>query len=327
MTGADPSSPEARPPWANPRSTLIAWMCSILIHSAICFAAVIAYQRMPEGTAPQETNRTAGVALVRKINGLAEYFTESGPLSDSARLPSNDTTPSPEAFLPSEDELAIDDVFGALPTPNGTARAGEPSLPGRAGDVTANSGGPRGKVGTARTKVFGLEGEGNRFVYVFDRSGSMDGFDARPLRAAKAELLNSLIDLQRIHQFQIIFYNERPKVFNPGGGRARMMWGDEASKRLARAFVNSVSASGSTDHMAALRKALALSPDVIFFLTDADEPRLTTDELQTVSRLNHGCTIHAIEFGLGPQRTRRNFLTKLAAENFGQHIYVNIRDL
>lgn len=106
-----------------------------------------------------------------------------------------------------------------------------------------------------------------------------------------------------------------------------MMWGDEASKRLAKAFVGSIIASGSTDHLAALRKALGLSPDVIFFLTDADEPSLSPRELKTVQRLNRGCTIHTIEFGLGPQRSKQNFLVQLAAQNFGQHVYINIREL
>lgn len=39
--------------------------------------------------------------------------------------------------------------------------------------------------------------------------------------AAQTELISSLDDLQRVHQFQIIFYNEKPKVFNPGGGRIK----------------------------------------------------------------------------------------------------------
>ena len=64
--------------------------------------------------------------------------------------------------------------------------------------------------GTTSTGVFGVEGEGSKFVYVFDRSGSMQGFQGRPLAAAKRELITSLESLESVHQFQVIFYNERP---------------------------------------------------------------------------------------------------------------------
>ena len=45
-------------------------------------------------------------------------------------------------------------------------------------------------AGYARTKMFGLEAQGTKFVYVFDRSGSMGEIGGKPLRDAKAELLS-----------------------------------------------------------------------------------------------------------------------------------------
>ena len=71
------------------------------------------------------------------------------------------------------------------------------------------------RSGTVSTSVFGVQAQGSRFVYVFDRSGSMADFRGRPLAAAKQELVRSLADLQDTNQFQIIFYNERPKIFRP----------------------------------------------------------------------------------------------------------------
>src|SRR4051812_20424855 len=55
-------------------------------------------------------------------------------------------------------------------------------------------------VDYARTKIFGLEAQGTKFAYVFDRSGSMAENHSRPLRAAKAELLASLNDLDERQQ-------------------------------------------------------------------------------------------------------------------------------
>jgi hypothetical protein len=73
--------------------------------------------------------------------------------------------------------------------------------------------------------------------------------------------------------------------------------------------------------------ALALKPDVIFFLTDAEEPQMRPDELAVVRRLNRGTRINTIEFGVGDAKTTINFLQALAVENGGQHAYVNVRQL
>jgi hypothetical protein len=175
--------------------------------------------------------------------------------------------------------------------------------------------------------VFGAEAQGSKFVYVFDRSGSMEGFGGRPLLAAKRELIRSLADLHDTCQFQIIFYNERPQVFRTGPGNPQLVWGNRAGKEQAERFVRGIKANGGTRHLEALRMALGMSPDVVFFLTDADEPRLTNDELQRVRRWNRSATIHSIEFGFGPQRNAESFLARLARQNDGQHIYVDVSRL
>ena len=51
--------------------------------------------------------------------------------------------------------------------------------------------------------------------------------------------------------------------------------------------------------------ALRMSPDVIFFLTDADEPRMTSEQLAHVAQINPGTSINTIEFGYGARYRRR----------------------
>jgi hypothetical protein len=71
-----------------------------------------------------------------------------------------------------------------------------------------------------------------------------------------------------------------------------------------------------------------MRPDVIFFLTDAAEPQLTPRELTDIQRRNRSeATIHSIEFGSGPFRGGDNFLVRLARQNHGQHVYVDITKL
>jgi hypothetical protein len=182
--------------------------------------------------------------------------------------------------------------------------------------------------GKGRTSMFGVEGTGYKFVYVIDRSGSMGGDGNAALKAAKAELLASIKKLESTHSFQIVFYNERPATFNPkGNGLA--VFATDRNKELAETFLDSISAQGGTEHEAALKIAFKLKPDVIFWLTDADRPKLDENQIERINRLAAGTIINAIEFGPGPQneKDKDNFLAKIAEGNAGEHVYVDVKKL
>ena len=72
-----------------------------------------------------------------------------------------------------------------------------------------------------------------------------------------------------------------------------------------------------------------MKPDVIFFLTDAAEPQLSSSQLEKIRQKNNrvGATIHAIEFGAGPNQGGVNFLMRLAGQNGGSHVYVDVTGL
>ena len=177
--------------------------------------------------------------------------------------------------------------------------------------------------GKVRTSMFGLSGEGYKFVYVFDRSGSMGGDGNASLKAVKAELLSSLKNLDTVHQFQIIFYNERPVLFNPSGTPGKLAFATERNKEAAERFLNSIEALGGTDHEAALRMAASMKPDVIFFLTDGDEPQLTTQQMAKIERWLGGIRINIIEFGPGQPPEKESFLKMLARRVGGEYVYVD----
>jgi hypothetical protein len=280
----------------------------------------------PRGTAV-EPDRSAGIALVRNSPSKVEYFSEA---SADGFEHQQVAAPSPDSPFPSEQPPI--DVAGVLPSPQDLTGFGSDlgdALPA-AGELTQAPSRSKQIGGKVTTQVFGVQGKGSKFVYVFDRSGSMEGYGGRPLVAAKSELIASLQSLESIHQFQIIFYNERPAVLNPDyPQKPRLMFGTDRDKRLAENFVRGIVANGGTRHMDALKMALALSPDVIFFLTDADEPQMTEAELAEVRRLNGrvGASIHTIEFGSGPISDSNNFLVKLARQNGGRHGYVDVSRL
>jgi hypothetical protein len=67
-----------------------------------------------------------------------------------------------------------------------------------------------------------------------------------------------------------------------------------------------------------------MRPDVIFLLTDADEPKLGPGDLAKIQRMAGGISINTIEFGYGPASGEDNFLVQLARQNGGRHGYVDI---
>ena len=135
----------------------------------------------------------------------------------------------------------------------------------RGGPFEGIGGGSRSTV-----EVFGVKGSGSKFVYLFDRSTSMEG---APLAAAKRQLIQSLDALKSTNQFQIIFFNTQTFPIDITG-RGRMAFADDRSKRMAANLVGGVTAEQGTDRYIALKTAIAFQPDVIFFLTDADDEML-----------------------------------------------------
>lgn len=314
----------------TPSRRLPAWAMSTALHVVLVVTLALTIRVAPIGP-PGEPQRAVGVVLARAAGEKTDYFDEADASANSSTSkPVAGEAASTASILPTAQELPLD-LGGVLPSAEEAAATGGLAgdvLPSAADLTTGVGGGQRGGFGgQANTQVYGLSGQGSKFIYVFDRSGSMSGYGGRPLRSAKAELIASLQDLDRVHQFQIIFYNQDPQVFALRGRAPRMEFGDDAGKSAATKFIHGIVASGGTEHLRPLLMALALRPDVVFFLTDADQPQLSAEELAEVERANKGTQINAIEFGFGPEAGDDNFLKRLARQNGGQHAYVDISKL
>jgi hypothetical protein len=323
--------PQAPTGWLCHRG-IPAWLLSLALHLTVFLVLGLVVQVAPRGRPDAgETGRGGTIALVRDVAGKTEYFSdEPGSPAEGMATTAQQASAAPlAAALPQAAELP--DTGGPqLPSAQGVAVQDAGDAAPSAGDFLGLGAGAArggGLGNNAQTEVFGVPGEGTRFVYVFDRSASMAGFGGRPLAAAKRELIESIQRLDRVHEFQIIFYNQQPRLMRLADGRSSMIFANDDAKRAAARFVQGVGADGATDHLPALTAALGLRPDVIFFLTDADEPVLGTEELAKIRRLNHGASINAIEFGSGPPSGRNSFLRRLAQENGGNYGYVDVTRL
>jgi hypothetical protein len=346
---------------AASRRPASAWLLSLFLH-AILLSTVVAYvQRTSAGKAPEQDriDRPVGVAIVYRLPDrdpsppeLAEneVQSQSAPANDSADQ-SDSAAPSsavaqaaqtnsqlvsvPPTFAPpidldgvlAEMTLAVDPTEALGPTSGAHGGTGLWSEPGE-GESPDDRRGLKAAADSSKGAVslFGLSGTGSRFVYVVDRSDSMNGFGGRPWRAAKAELTQSLQSLTETQFFQLVFYNEQPRPYRgatAGGGPVQMLQGERAVLNHAQRYVSNAEAFGGTNHFDALRLALRMTPDIIFFLTDGHIPSLSARELTEIRRLAErtGITIHAIEFGTEPAPHPHTFVRQLAAENRGQYRY------
>ncbi|MCA9229245.1 MAG: VWA domain-containing protein [Planctomycetales bacterium] len=302
-----------------------AWCTSLAIHAGLFLILLYTTRQQLVRGAVETPSRDVGIVL--------KQMTDEGPLfEDEENLESPDTEAAQASSLNDITQNALPTAAEIPPTSNTLPHRtilgiGDSDSIGAAdaGAMTRGGAAQRSVGGEATVSLFGIEGVGAKFVYVFDRSISMEG---PPLRAAKAQLIESLDSLESIHQMQIIFFNHEPIAWDLTGGQQRIAFATDRNKRLAENFVREISASGGTYRRAALQLALRLRPDVIFFLTDADDPMSESDVSDAIRRATSaGTGINSIEFGVGAATSRENFLRKLARETGGRYAYIDTRQL
>jgi len=314
------------PPAAlGPKGRLPAWIISIAFHSCALAVLAVAIEQGPRGAAEQPA-RSAGIVLKRTSAEGDVFEGEEAHGTDTIAVEVTEAeTDEAAAAEDSATATAGRDALQATPTaaPAAEPNNGQSSSSSIFGD-SGRRGSPEGDK-YAKVSVFGVEGTGTKFVYVFDRSSSMEG---PPLAAAKRQLIESLKSLQPVHQFHIIFFNHRLRSMDVAGGGRRIAFGSERNRKLAANFIGGITADGGTDRFAALKQALAFRPDVIFFLTDADDP-MSASEMRDIERINErvGASICAIEFGRTPTKPQHNFLIELARQSGGKYGYVDTTKL
>lgn len=160
-----------------------------------------------------------------------------------------------------------------------------------------------------QTSFFGLRARGLFFIYVIDGSGSMIDDDRFP--RATIELRRSVNALRAPQRFEVLFFNDEVTPM-PGGPIPRSA--DLQSKNQLRAWLNLMEPEGGTDPRIALKQALALKPDAVFFLSDGALPDGTEKD---VARSNpNKIPIHCVDLagGLGGDQLKR-----IAAESGGNY--------
>lgn len=297
-------------------------LLSMVLHVIVLLTLAVFWTSPPKGTGG-ERGGPVGIAVVVDNGGKESYYLAGSSESSSSSSASAGGASGLES-LPNADGAGSslsNELKGLLPSTNSGgsgAATGELGL-GGGGSQLGNSKSPA----SGKVPFFGIEGSGSRFIYLMDRSYSMMGFEGKPLRRAKDEVINSIKSLGTSNQFQVIFYNDHPHPF--GGSNPKLLYGEDRDKELAIRFVRDVTGIGGTNHVDALMAALAMNPDVIFFLTDADDNPGTQKLNRIADRADKaGTTIHCIQFGTGPASFQSGWITQLAERTGGKFRYVDV---
>jgi len=287
---------------------LAAWIASLGVH-VVLFALMVAIPWIRERTGSDEAPRVSTTDL--RDLPAETHFTMAPVESPFATTP--EKTQLHEKIEP-RDANALSELR-TMQTPRveivgiGTG-GGEFSKYGI--QVGAGGSGPQ---------FFGLGGEAKaarRIVYVVDRSGSMMGiFDD-----LRAELKRSIDRLRKSQKYHVIFYSTDPPVEAPPG---RLVNAIRSSKERTFEFIDMTVPEGMTQPIEAMRRAFALHPDLIYFLSDGDIPEaeLLKENLRTWNRAEK-VRIFTIAY---VSSAGRQLLEDIAREHHGAFRFVSEYEL
>jgi hypothetical protein len=340
MAATTPDRRSDVPDWLSARSPWVqgpSWLLSLVLHVTIAWIVWQLAQspgcQARRGEQVSDNGRAVGIVVrdpgpedPAQPGGSESQPSQPTDAPPPAATQNRITAPSLPQSLPT---VEAPRVIGAGPIPSSVAKAMNAATgplvqsPPRTGQG-GSGGGAGSKVGAGSgsgTTMYGVAAKGKRFVYVIDRSSSMTDV----LLSAKNELMASLRRLDESQEFQVIFFNDKPRQLQH---RFELFRGMESDRRLVEQQLNEITAFGGTRRELALDAALKLRPDVIYFLTDSDD-EMTGAEREEVRKRLRGAQISCIEFGQGLPATSadgrpvRNFLHKLAEMSGGGYVYVD----
>jgi hypothetical protein len=292
---------------ANPsgRVVLAAWIISIAVHATLFFGMTVLVFPSSAGEEPDLPVTHADIL---------------GPVAPTPFVPSQvpDLRTGASVLEPHEPRL-MPKKFAQL---SDLGMLKKPQLP-----IIAIHGGRSdlAKYGLAANfgggaEFFGLRGSAagaRKIIYVVDRSGSMiDTF-----AYVQAELKRSISALRRSQKFHVILFNAGEPLENPS---KRLVSAIDAHKEQFFEFLDTVVARGGTRPEAAMRRALAMEPDLIYLLSDGVDFRPSLFQRLDEWNKQRRVRIYTIAY---LDQTGSELLERIAREHNGEFKFVSEDEL
>jgi len=206
-------------------------------------------------------------------------------------------------------------------------------MAGAEGSGESRSGSGDGKS----AKFFGTKAQGNKFVYVLDRSGSMDytsadvnNYRVSRFDVARMELLKSVDSLQPHQEFYVVLFSTGMKqMFNEESLLPQPVKATPENKERLKDWLWEDRAFGGTDPRDSLKLAFKMNPDAIFMLSDGefrderDGDPLSIDIARR--QVNENTPIRINSIALEDDASKAN-MEELSDVSGGQFRFVKVRD-
>ncbi len=335
LAPCEPAGEEAPPAaFLSLSERVLSFFVSVVVHSLLLlFLAIFVYGNRTEPAAdeslesrvevlPEQEAITEAEISVEEMLNASDEQDSSKVLKNVAQLANASAAPPVKVFV------STTNVAPVLSPQSGNGWGGDELAglgEGAGSGKTAGNGNQ--EEGDGEVGFFGTKAKGKSFVFIVDCSGSMTTptgmfvprFQLPVTRffRARQELYASLAQLSKNQAFYIIFYNhETFPMFFPRNAQALVPARPEFVG-MARTWITKVEPGGGTDPREAFQLALALKPEVIFFLTDGAIPPATR---LVAKQANKSRTIiHTIAFGI---LNHQDILKGIAADNGGRFRFV-----
>lgn len=275
-----------------------------------------------DATGAADGNGNNGTGTGTEQNAAATDGGNSGNNGQNDALQNDGTAtaeqPAADVGQPQPDGDAAQDEDAANDT---ESEADVPSeTPQETIDVDVGEGMNLRKGGKTSISLFGGTGSGNKFTFIFDRSGSMTGHQ---METSKKQLIMALQSLKSHNEFSIVFFDHLPEMYSGGMQKAIPINISKASS-----YVDGISTRGGTEHIPALQMGIKLRPDCIFFLTDGEFVGDEKQQLVDIKQHAKGIQINVIQLGDNQKEpSPDSFLRQLAQQNNGDYKYIWVRTL
>jgi hypothetical protein len=285
------------------RACAVGLACSLLIHLVLLFVAgVILLDRPGAGGDADAIELELAIATQAELQDLSEQTVSADDPLDDADVRMADALPTPDLPMPALD-ASPSDTSSALDALGGAAEGlGDDAIPtGGAGGVAS---------------FFGVEARGQRFAYIVDRSGSMEGAKIQTL---KSQLISSIGGLSESASFMVFFYSSGARSL---GNRSRWLDADPRNRDLASREIAATSAHGGTDPLPAFELAFNMrpKPDAIYFMTDGVFDEAVAAEIAALNARTGAVTpVHAISL---VDDSARELLQSIARQSGGTYTHV-----
>ncbi len=289
------------------RALLVGIVLSLLFH----FVGLAVSSRVfygIGGTPVGASEESSGLALTKgpELSDLMASSIEVGsPSAGDLAAEMKEASAEQPLDVPRDPTLAQSDTIDASGALSG------------AGNMTGSEGTGEGLGlggGGGGASFFGVEAQGNRFVFIVDVSGSM-GVGGK-IEALRSQLTKAIQNLVETSSFAVFSFSDDAA---PLGNARDWTQAIDERKRWARKLVSGLGPQGGTQPINAFRLAFKLRPraDAIYFMTDGEFDPGVADE---VARLNTShVPIHCIAF---TTRESEDLMRRIASHSKGTYTYV-----